>query len=102
MLKRAYKQKKENKTDCSENCQVTEIQTKKRGRETLLSDEMDHHVQIYITTNLQKYGGVANTVIVHSLGIGIKCPRTNNFSRRMGPNYSYKDLSLFYITANKL
>lgn len=71
----SYKREVSNKKrrldfDDIDDCQVNEIQVKKRGRKTLLQDEMDKEVQLYIT-NLRKSGGVVNTSIVRAVGLGI-------------------------------
>ena len=53
-----------------ENIEINDIQPKKRGRKTLLPDEMDRQVQSYIEI-LRSSGGVVTTSICLAVGLGI-------------------------------
>ena len=47
-----------------------ELESKKRGRKTLLGDELDSKVKLYLQT-LRSKGGVVNTAICRAVGHGI-------------------------------
>lgn len=53
-----------------EDIDITDIQPIKRGRKTLLPDELDHQVQAYIET-FRNSGGIVTTSICLSVGLGI-------------------------------
>jgi hypothetical protein len=47
--------------DTAENINIVELESKKRGRKTLLGDELDSKVKLYLQT-LRSKGGVVNTI----------------------------------------
>jgi hypothetical protein len=73
--------------DTAENINIVELESKKRGRKTLLGDELDSKVRIYLQT-LRSKGGVVNTAICRAVGHGIV---TAN-DKQLLSNYSNKKL----------
>ena len=71
-----------------------ELDSKKRGRKTLLGDELDSKVKLYLQT-LRSKGSVVNTAICRAVGHGIVTANGKQLlSEFGGPNTLTKRLTI--------